>query len=182
MKTTLVTDPSHVVMDPAAHPWLTRLKYTTPFELLYDYEASNADMGRQHCPVAEYIRSHLDDDIVDVETYIYSHEEWGPTALCESVQQTIMFNHATSHPHGEFIAAWAQHYCLLTLRKYHGGQPRLRWPFDAMLKHWRTRFMSPAVASTALGILRDHHPNPVAFLQKPEVAAKFAPFQVKAAS
>src|ERR1700677_3021926 len=118
-KVTLVTRPEDVVMDASVHPWTTRLKYTEPAELLADYQASNADLGRSYCPATDYLKAHLADDIIDVEEHIYSHPEWGPFVLCESIYRTLMFNHQRSHPHGASIAAWAQHYLALNLARLH---------------------------------------------------------------
>jgi hypothetical protein len=167
-----VDHPSEVVMDGGAHPWTVRLKYTTVAELLHDYRQSNAVIGRRHCPVSDYLAAHLDDDVTEVEAYIYAHEEWGPTAICESIVKTLMFNNAQTHEHGEFVAGWAQHYLLLNLIQHHPFE-RARGPFSEMLKHRDMRFASPAAAYVALAYLNQGHPNPRKFLEKPEVAAKF---------
>ena len=119
MPVTLVTDPADMDRDAAVHPWTRRLKYARVEELLADYVAANAAIGRPHCPVADYFRAHLDDDILEVEALVYAHPEWGPQALAESCHATLAFNNARSHPHGREIAAWAQHYCLLHLVRHH---------------------------------------------------------------
>ncbi len=75
-----------------------RLKYGRVAELLDDYLAANAAIGRAHCPVADYFKAHLDDDILDVEAYVYAHPEWGPQALCESCHATLAFNNARTPP------------------------------------------------------------------------------------
>jgi hypothetical protein len=169
---TLVTDPADMDRDAAVHPWARRLKYARVEELLADYVAANAAIGRQFCPVADYFRAHLDDDILEVEAHVYAHPEWGPQALAESCHATLAFNNARSHPHGREIAAWAQHYCLLHLVRHHPYE-RARGPFEAMLKHPRMKFAGPEAAYVALGYLTQGHPNPRRFLAKPEVRAKF---------
>lgn len=177
MPVTLVADPADMDQDAAVHPWARRLKYARVGELLDDYVAANAAIGRQNCPVSDYFKTHLDDDILEVEAFVYAHPEWGPTALCESCHATLAFNNARTHPHGQAIAAWAQHYLLLSLVRYH-PYDRARGPFEAMLKHPRLKWASPAPAYVALAYLNAGHPNPGAFLAKPEVGAKFAPFGV----
>jgi hypothetical protein len=172
MPVTLVEDPADVPMDASLHPWDVRLKYTQVEELLNDYRASNAMLGRQVCPVSDYFAEHLEDDILEVEAYAYAHPEWGPWTLCESLHRTLLFNHRASGPHGEFIARWAQHYLALNLVKHHtydGARPAV----ETMLKHPQMRFVSPAAATVVLAFLSGGHPNPRRFLEKPEVAAKF---------
>ena len=116
---TLVTDPADMDRDAAVHPWTRRLKYAHVEELLADYVAANAAIGRAHCPVADYFRAHLDDDILEVEAFVYAHPDWAPQALAETCHATLAFNNTRSHPHGVAIAAWAQHYCLLHLVRHH---------------------------------------------------------------
>jgi len=149
-------------------------------ELLDEYLAANAAVGRQFCPATDYFKAHLDDDILDAEAFVYAHPEWGPPALCETLYATLAFNNARSHPHGREIAAWAQHYCLLHLVRHH-PYARARGPFEAALKHPRLRFAGPEAAYVALAYLNAGHPNPGRFLEKPEVLAKFAPFGIEAA-
>lgn len=174
MGVTLETDPARVPMDASVFPWTIRPKYVRVQELLNDYIAANAMIGRRHCPVADYFAAHLDDDILDVEAFAYSHEEWGPQALAESMHATLAFNHARSGPNGAFIAAWAQHYLALSLVRYHPYE-RARPAVEVMLKHWQMRFVSPAAAYVILAYLNGGHPNPRKFLEKPEVRAKFPP-------
>src|SRR6185312_12666330 len=175
MPVTLVADPADMDADAAVHPWAKRLKYAAVGELLSDYEAANAAIGRRHCPVADYFKAHLDDDILEVEAFVYAHPDWGPQTLCESCCATLAFNNPRSHPHGDIIAGWAQHYCLLHLVRHH-PYARARGAFETMLKHPRMRFRSGTAAYVALAYLHAGHPSPQRFLQKPEVAAKFAPF------
>lgn len=174
MPVTLVADPAHMDRNAAVHPWARRLKYARVGELLEDYVAANAAIGRQHCPVADYLRAHLGDDILEVEAHVYAHPAWGPPALCESLSATLAFNNARTHPHGEAIAAWAQHYLLLHLVRHHPYE-RARGPFEAMLTHPRMRFAGPEAAYVALGYLAAGHPNPRRFLESPAVRAKFPP-------
>lgn len=171
-KVKIVTNVADVVMDPDTHPWTTRLKYGTVAELLADYQAANAAIGRQHCPASDYLAAHLDDDILDVEAHVYAHPDWGPWALCESLHRTLMFNHARSHPQGEFIAAWAQHYLALNLVRFH-PYARARGALEQALRHWQLRFVSPAAAYVVLAYLNAGHPNPRRFLEQPAVRAKF---------
>jgi hypothetical protein len=172
MPVTLVTDPAEVPMDPSVFPWTVRLKYAKPEELLDDYVQSNSLLGRAVCPVSDYIRDHLDDDILDVEAFIYASPDWGPELLCESIYRTLLFNNAEAGPHGEFNAKWAQHYLALNLVRYH-AYPRARFAVEPMLKHWQLRFVSPEAAQVILDFLGAGHPNPRKFLEKPEVLAKF---------
>ena len=177
MPVILVADPADLDQDASVHPWAKRLKYARVEELLGDYIAANAAIGRQHCPVADYFKAHLDDDILEVEAFVYAHPQWGPQALCESCHATLAFNNPRTHPHGQAIAGWAQHYLLLHLVRCH-PYDRARGPFEAMLKHPRMRFASGAAACVALAYLAAGHPNPRRFLEKPDVAARFAPFGV----
>lgn len=172
MAVRLVTDPADVPMNPDAHPWDVRLKYARVEELLNDYRASNAALGRQVCPVSDYLAAHLDDDILDVEAHIYSHPEWGPAVLCESMYRTLLFNHGASGPHGDWQARWVQHYLALTLVRHH-TYAAARFAIEPMLKHHEMRFVSPAPAYVILAYLNGGHPNPRRFLEKPEVAAKW---------
>lgn len=172
MPVTLVDHPDKVPMDPDRHPWDVRLKYGRVEELLNDYRASNAMLGRQHCPVSDYFAAHLDDDILDVEDHVYRHPEWGPAVLCESMYRTLLFNHGRSGPHGEFQARWVQHYLALTLARHHAYEAA-RFAVEPMLKHHETRFVSPQAAYVILAYVANGHPNPRRFLEKPEVAAKF---------
>ena len=173
MPVRLVTDPGDVPMDAAAHPWDVRLKYATVAELLADYQASNAILGRTVCPVCDYFKAHLDDDILEVEAFVYAHPGWGPWVLCESLHRTLLFNHpAAAHPHGDFVAAWAQHYLALNLVRHH-PYARARGALEAALKHPQMRFVSSAAAYVILGYLNAGHPNPRRFLAKPEVREKF---------
>ena len=181
MPVTLVTDPADLDADASVHPWTHRLKYARVEELLADYIAANAAIGRQFCPATEYFRAHLDDDILDAEAFVYAHPDWGPPALCETCYATLAFNNARTHPHGPAIAAWAQHYCLLHLVRHH-PYDRARGAFEAMLKEPRMRFVAGPAAYVALAYLNSGHPNPGRFLAKPEVVAKFAPFAIDVAA
>ena len=172
MPVRLVTDPADVPMDASMHPWDVRLKYSAVAELLSDYQASNAMLGRQVCPVSDYLAAHIDDDILDVEAFAYAHPQWGPWTLCESLHRTLLFNHAASGPHGAFIARWAQHYLALNLVRHH-SYDAARPALETMLKHPQMRFVSPAAAYIILAFLNAGHPNPCRFLQKLEVRAKF---------
>lgn len=164
MSVRLVKTIHELPMDASVHPWDVRMKYTKVSELLYDYETSNARIGRQHCPVCEYFRAHLDDDILDVEHYVYSHEEWGPPSIAESLHQTLLFNDGV-------IAAWAQHYLALNLVRYH-PYARARGSLEKALKHPRLR-LYPGAAYVLLSYINAGHPNPRRLLEKPEVRGKF---------
>ena len=59
---------------------------------------------------------------------------------------------------------------------------RARPAVSEMLKHPRMRFVSPAAAYVILAYLNAGHPNPREFLAKPEVAAKFAAFDLDLAA
>jgi hypothetical protein len=178
MPAKLVTDPSDMDTDPREAQWARRLKYTTVAELLGDYRAANANIGRTVCPVSDYLAAHLGDDILDVETFIYGHPEWGPWALCDSMWMTLAFNHARSGPNGPAIAAWAQHYCALNLYRRHSFE-RARPAVQAMLHEPRMRFVSGPAAYVILAYINrgsdlgPGHPNPRKLLEKPAVRAKF---------
>ena len=170
-----VSHPSEVEMIPG-EPWVKRLKYTTVAELLFDYERSNALLGRTFCPVSDHLRAHLNDPIEAVEDYVYSHPEWGPPALCESMYRTLLFNNSETE-HGEFVARWVQHFCALRLLG-HPFTGTARHAVSEMLKHPDMRFVSPEAAYVVLAHLNAGHPNPRKFLEKPEVRAKFHRFGV----
>lgn len=172
MPVRLVTDPADVLMDASAHPWDVRLKYAVPADLLSDYRSSNAALGRQFCPVSDYLAEHLDDDLIEVEDHIYSHPEWGPPVLCESIYRTLLFNHGAAGAHGEFIARWVQHYLALTLVRHHRYE-NARFAVEPMLKDARMRFVSAEAAAVILAYVAQGHPNPGRFLAKPEVLDKF---------
>jgi hypothetical protein len=172
MPVRLVTDPADVPMNPDAYPWDVRLKYATVAELLADYRASNAMLGRRVCPVGDYFAAHPDDDVLEVEAHVYAHPDWGPWVLCESLHRTLLFNHAAAHPHGDFIAAWAQHYLALNLARHH-PYDRARGALETTLKHPQMRFVSPAAAYVIVAYLNAGHPNPRRFLEKLEVRPKF---------
>lgn len=167
-----VDHPSDVVAVPG-EPWTVRLKYTEVAELISDYEAHNARIGRAFCPVLDYMRAHVTDPLEDVEAVIYSHPEWGPVALCETMHATLAFNNAESE-HGEFVAAWVQHYCALQMLQHDFA--KARHAVSEMLKSPDMRFVSPEAAYVVLAYLNAGHPNPRKFLEKPEVREKFWPF------
>jgi hypothetical protein len=163
-----VDHPSKVEMIPG-EPWTKRVKYTEVAELISDYEASNASIGRTFCPVLNYMRDHAGDPLEEVEAHIYSHPEWGPTALCETMHKTLAFNNDGSEL-GAFIAGWVQHFCVLELAKH--PPERVRHPLSEMLKHDDMRFMSRDALYCVLALVCACHPNPKRFLSKPEVLAK----------
>jgi hypothetical protein len=172
MPVQLVTDPADVDMDAAVFPWARRLKYVRVQELLNDYRASNAMLGRQHCPVSDYFAAHLDDDILDVEAHCYAHPDWGPWALCESLHRTLLFNHAAAGPHGALIARWAQHYLALNLMRHHAFAAA-RGAVEATLKHPQMRFVSGEAAWVMLAFFNQGHPNPRRFLEKHDLGQLF---------
>lgn len=161
----------HEVEKPDDGLWLKRLKYTAVDELIADYEASNAAIGRTGCPVLEYMRANRTKPLEEVEVAIYGHPHWGPTALCETAWKTLAFNHATSHPHGEHIAAWVQHFAMRELVKH--DWTNARHPMSEMLKEPAMVFVSPEAATLALGYFVAHHPNPRTFFEKYGVGVKF---------
>lgn len=167
----LVDHPSKVEK-PETGPWVKRLKYTAVAELLSDYEASNAAIGRAYCPVSDYFRAHLNEPLEDVESYVYQHPQWGPAALCETIYRTLLFNHAASHPHGEYIAAWVQHFCAVALTQAHPFA-QARHAVSEMLKHPEMRFVSPEAQTIIRDYVANGHPNPGRFFAKPEVLANF---------
>ena len=169
----LVSDPAEAVVVPG-QAWAKRLKYTTVAELLSDYETSNAAIGRTICPVKDYLATHLNAPLEDVERFIYSHPQWGPPALCETAWKTLAFNSAETHEHGEHIAKSVQHFCMLEVSKHRWNDAR--HAFCEMLKEPQMRFVSPEAAYVAVAYLNGNHPNPRKFLEKTEVRAKFHDF------
>jgi len=165
MPAQLVGDPADIDMDAGVFPWSRRLKYVRVAELLNDYRASNAMLGRQHCPASDYFAAHLDDDILAVEAHVYGHPDWGPWVLCESLHRTLLFNHAASGPHGALIARWTQHYLALNLVRHH-GYAAARDAVETMLKHPQMRFVCGEAAYVVLAYFNQGHPNPRRFLEK----------------
>lgn len=165
-----VTAPYAVEMG-LGQPWVKRLKYTTVAELIGDYEKSNAEIGRTHCPVLDHLKANVDRPLEEVEAEIYSHPQWGPPALCETMWKTLDHNNAKTHQHGEFIARWVQHFVALELVKHPFDQAR--HAVSEMLKEPAMRFVSPEASKLVLDYLVQGHPNPGRFLAKPEVGAKF---------
>ena len=149
-----------------------RLKYVAVAEMLDEYLDSNNRIGRLVCPVCDYLKAHLDDDVIAVERFIYAHPDWGPVVLCDTIRATRRYNNAASGPFGDQIAAAVQHDAALALVEHHPFE-RARTAFCEMLKHYETRFVSPEAAFVCLAYLTAGHPNPRRFLEKPEVRAKF---------
>lgn len=144
-----------------------RLKYTDPREMLAEYLASNAKIGRTQCPVCDYLTAHLDDDVVDLERHIYSHPVWGPNVICETMYGTLAFNNAATHPHGEEIAAAIQLSMAHELTKHPWG--KIRYHVELMLAHPDMRFASQEALEIVLALVRDNHPNPKRILTHPRV-------------
>ena len=145
-------------------PWVKRLKYVTVDELIDDYEISNAAIGRTHCPVLDYMRAHRTDPLEQVEDKIYDHPQWGPIALAETMWKTLFFNSAATHPHGEFLAAWVQHYCARRLVKHDWSNAR--YAVSEMLKEPSMMFKSPEAKALIMDYFVSHHPNPDLFFAK----------------
>ena len=174
-KLTRVDHPAKVDVDPGHLPWTRRLKYLETAELLYEYEVGNATHGVTNCPITAYIRDHVDDPILQVEDVIYKHEEWGPQALCGSIRDTVLFNNARSHPHGEAIAGHTQHYLALHLVKFHPFE-RARREIEKLFLDPVTRLVSGEAAYVLLAYINAGHPNPRKWLEKPRVWEKFERF------
>jgi hypothetical protein len=170
---TLAASAADIDSDPDVLPWKARPAYVAVAELLSDYRASNLRLGRAKCPVTDYLAAHVDDDILEVEAYIYAHADWGPIVLTESMHLTLQHNDPAT-PEGAARAAWAQHYLMLQLVRLHPFE-RARGPFCAMLKHPEMTFVSPKAAYVALAYLNAGHPNPRKFLEKAEVSARHFP-------
>lgn len=157
-----------------------RVRYAKPAELLESYRATNVLDGRadMFCPVCDYIETHLDDDIIDVETAIYSHPQWGPSVLCDSIRGARRWNNAESGPHGEWVAKWIQHDCALALVEHHRFE-QARGQVEAMLRHPETRLVSPEAAYVLLGYINQGHPNPRKFLERPLIRDKFPDLDIR---
>lgn len=150
-----------------------RLRYARPADILNVYLAYNRQIGRTVCPACDYLKAHLDDDIMAVERHIYGHPDWGPGLLCNWIQGAAQYAQISGLEHGDLIARQLQHDAALALH-WHPYE-RARGAVEAMLKHRDTRFVSPEAAYVCLAYLNAGHPNPRRFLEKPEVRAKFPP-------
>jgi hypothetical protein len=160
-----VEKPEDVIAVPG-EPWTVRLKYTTVAELISDYEQSNALIGRTFCPVLDYMRAHSSEPVENVEAHIYTHPQWGPVALAETMHRTLIFNNSSTE-HGEFTARWVQHFCALALAKHDFANSRSA--LTAMLKHPDLRFYSHEALYVILAYINANHPNPKRALTHPEV-------------
>ncbi len=165
---------------PGAENRTVRLKYVHVSEMLADCLAANAADGRTQCPVCDYLAAHLDDDVIAVERYVHGHAEWGPSLLTGTIRNTPKFNNAATDPQGDVIAGIVQHDAALALARHPWSQTRPE--VERMLRDPDTHFVTPEAAYVVLAYFNAHHPNPRKFLEKPEVAGKFAPFGVNIAA
>lgn len=158
-----------------------RLKYVTVTELLADVDTANREMGRTYCPVGDYLRAMIaqgkDDDIIEAETHIWNHPEWGPSFLCETITNCTKRNNADTHPLGDVIAAQIQHDAALALVKLPWASTRP--DIERMLRNPDTRFVDPNALYIILAYFNRHHPNPRKFLEKPEVRPKLGGVEIE---
>ena len=157
--------------DQPHHQLVNRLKYTHAREMLAEYRASNAMIGRTLCPVCDYLEQHIDDDVIDLERTIYQHPQWGPSVLYETIIGTSRFNDPSTE-RGRFIAEQVQQSAAHALTEHAWALAR---PYiEAVLHHPEQVF----IGQRALRILWDHivanNPNHAAFFEQPVVAAKLA--------
>lgn len=148
---------------------INRLKYATVAEILIEYRSANAVIGRGYCPACDFLEEHLDEPVIDVERAIYSHPDWGPTILCESIRNTVWFNNAETHPHGQLIAESVQHDMALALAALPWCD-NVRAQLQELLKHPGLRQVSGPALYVLLAYFNANHPNPRKYLEKPEVA------------
>lgn len=168
----LVFEPGHADMyPPGHHRRIRRIKYVEPVEILLEWRASNAKVGRITCPACDWMEEHLDWPVIKVERALYAHPEWGPSVLCEVIRNTIWFNNADSHEHGELIAAAVQHDAALALIEYHPFE-RARGPVEDLMQHHATRFVSPDALFCIVAYINGGHPNPRRFLELEKVRDK----------
>lgn len=172
----LVHHPDHAdTLVPGHHRRIKRLKYSEPVEILIEWRASNAKVGRIFCPACEWMEEHLDWPIIKVERALYAHPDWGPSILCEVIRNTVWFNNADSHKHGELIASAVQHDAALALIEYHPFE-RARGSVEELMQHHATRFVEPSWALYCLiAYINAGHPNPRRFLELEAVRAKLPP-------
>lgn len=153
---------------------LIRLKYVHLREPLVEIRDANASVGRWNCEICDYIEAHLEDDIIEVETFLWSHKEWGPGLLVETIRNAPRFNNSLTHEHGDEIAEAVQHDAALALFEYHPWA-RVRGPVEGLFRHLGTRFVSKAALYILLAHLNANHPNPRAFLDRPGIREKLPP-------
>jgi hypothetical protein len=164
-----VTDPIITRRTPPGHKNRTvRLKYTAPKEMLDEISFSNLLAGRTVCPISDYIAAHLGDDVIAVEDHVWSHPEWGPGLLTETMVNNLRFNNDAALEHGDEIAGAVQHDCALKLTEHPWANTRAF--IERMLRHPDMHFKSHEAQQIILDLLHRDHPNPTAFLNQPEVA------------
>jgi hypothetical protein len=172
----LTTDVEAAFAEP--WPYALRLKYMTVGEILDEVDDSNRRIARTACPLADYLREHVDDNVIDVEATIQSHPEWGPAFICESIRVTRLHNSASTWALGEELARLVQRHLALALFRYHPFE-RARTSLSDMLYHPRTRIVNPEAAYVLLAYINAGHPNPGRWLAKPEIARHFPGIEVE---
>ena len=148
------------------HQLHNRLKYTDPREMLEEYRASNALIGRTVCPVCDYLAANLDKDVMALERTIYEHPDWGPSVLMETLIGTVKFNPPHT-PEGAFIAGQVQHAAALALCEHPWEKAR---PYiEAVIAHPDTVFVNPKAFEVLMDFVLKNHPVPANYLAKSEV-------------
>jgi hypothetical protein len=161
--------------DPDVWPWVKRYRYVTVGEVLADYDDSTTSLEIKNCASTEYLREHVGDNLLDVNEYIYSHEEWGPMVCTWTMYLTFAHNNSRvpEDGSGPLMAQWIQHYMALALVRFHPWA-RARGMVEQLLAHQNMKFVSREAAQIVLDYVVQGHPNPGRFLALPEVAPKFA--------
>lgn len=158
-------------LDGPHHARINRLKYTHGSEMLAEYRASNAMIGRSVCPVCDYLAEHIDDDVIELERAIYMHPDWGPSVLVETIMNTPTFNPPTTEK-GRVICAEVQLCAAIALTEHPWDSVR---PYiEHLLAHDKTVFVSPQALEILIAFVLANHPRADAFLAQPHVAAKLA--------
>ncbi len=153
------------------HARINRLKYTHAAEMLAEYRASNAMIGRTLCPVCDYLSANLDKDVIELERTIYTHPDWGPSVLIETIMNTPIFNPPATE-HGRFICAAVQHCAALALVEHPWSLAR---PYiEHLLSHEKTAFIGAEAKDVLVAHIRANHRRADEFLAQPHIAAKLS--------
>lgn len=121
-------------------------------------------MGHSVCPTGDFQETFTDEGVEEMERQIVTHPEWGVYFICETIK-------AMPGVYSDEVSGPGQIELMQALIDHHPFESA-RYRFCEMLKAPELRFVDRATAWLALGYLCNH-PNVQAFLEKPEVRAKF---------
>lgn len=142
--------------------------YATPADMLADFQDHNQVLGRTSCPACDYIEAHLDGPIDDVKAYLYSSPDIAPGLICDGLLATANYQQWPKATLEDAIADQESMTALLAPFPYEVVRNQL----EPLLKRWDMALLSRTAVDNVLAYIQAGHPNPKAFLMKPEVLAK----------